>query len=151
MVHLSQMRCSVSYLVLLSGIKSARHKMSAQLLSRILCLFCCCSTVSCKGKADGQDSKSRSDFEWFSSLGFPDVKGWSCLRFETGGSWSAKGDPISIDYVTAFVIRTNARNLELFTADLSSLSVTNASLPKRKLGSRGFEWVDLRQEANAQI
>jgi len=110
-----------------------------------------CLLTSCQADPSGLSSTALADFEWFSSLGFADVKGCPCVRLENGGSWTAKGEPVRIDLISAFVFATNAGNLKLFTADLSNLTVTNAALPKERLGSRAFEGVDLREQADAQI
>lgn len=107
--------------------------------------------TACHADPSGLSSKARADFEWFSTLGFPDVKGCPCVRLENGGSWTAKGEPVRIEHIIAFVLATNAGTLKLFTADLSDCSVTNSSLPKEKMSSRAFEWVDLREQAKAQI
>jgi hypothetical protein len=47
------------------------------------------------------------------------------VRLENGGSWTAKGEPVRIDHITAFVLATNADNLTLFTADLSRTHLIN--------------------------
>lgn len=107
--------------------------------------------TACRADPTGLSSKARADFEWFSTLGFPDVKGCPCVRLENGGSWTAKGEPVRIEHIIAFVIATNAGTLKLFTADLSDSIVTNASLPKEKMSSRAFEWVNLGEQARAQI
>lgn len=118
------------------------------------CLILMCVSLlstSCRGPSNGMSSAALADFEWFSTLGFPDVNGCPCVRLENGGSWTAKGEAMWIERTTAFVIATNAGTLKLFTVDLSDCSVTNASLPKGGVSSRGFERVDLRAQAKAQI
>lgn len=123
---------------------------SLGILARALIASLCLLT-SCNADPSGLSSKALADFEWFSTLGFADLKGCPCVRLENGGSWTAKGEPVRIEHITAFVIATNAGTLKLFTADFSDSSVTNASLPKERMNSRAFEWVDLREQAKAQI
>jgi hypothetical protein len=107
--------------------------------------------TACHVAPSGLSAKARSDFEWFNTLGFPDVKGSPCVRLENGGSWTAKGEPRWIDHILAFVLATNAATLKVFTADLSDRSVTNPSSPKERMRSGAFEWADLREQAKAQI
>src|SRR6266705_2712399 len=97
-----------------------RASVSARVLACIAFAGLFCHVTSCHGDLSGLSSNAREDFEWFSSLGFPDVKGCPCVRLENGGSWTAKGELIRIDYITAFVLATNAGNRKLFTADLSN-------------------------------
>ncbi len=130
---------------------SAMKPPTFNLVTTVLLLVLLCLLCSCHADPSGLSAKAVSDFEWFSTLGFPDVKGCPCVRIENGGSWTAKGEPVRIEHVTAFVLSTNAGILRLFTADLSDFSVTNASLPKERLGSRAFEWIDLREQAKTQI
>ncbi len=117
----------------------------------LACACLSCFLASCDTKVDGLGSRARADFEWFSTLGFPDVKGCQCVRMEDGGSWTTAGEPIRIDYIDAFVLATNAGNLSLFALDLSTRNVTNAVQPKARLGGSRFEPVNLREEAHAQI
>jgi len=128
-----------------------RASLAILLLASIASAGLSCLLSSCHADPSGLSSKARADFEWFSTLGFPDVKGCPCVRLENGGSWTAKGEPVRIEHIIAFVLATNAGTLKLFAADLSDCSVTNSSLPKEKMSSRAFEWVDLREQAKAQI
>jgi len=107
--------------------------------------------ASTLASAAGLDSRAHTDFEWFSSLGFPDVKGCPCVRLENGGSWTSAGEPIQIDHIDAFVLSTNGGTLTLFATDLSSRTAMNAVLPKGTMRHRAFDRVDLREEAKVQI
>ena len=69
------------------------------------------------------------DFEWFSTLGFPDLKGCPYVRVATG-FWSknyATDDPPQQDGFNAFLLATNSGGFRVFTLDLAerSFSLTN--------------------------
>ena len=104
-----------------------------------------------RATAPALDSKSSQDFEWFATLGFPDVKGCPCVRLENGGSWTLDGKPERIEYIDGFVLATNGGNLTLFATDLSTRTTTNADQPKGRMMSGHFDWVNLRDEARAEI
>ena len=121
---------------------------------RLTCFVCICLigvAASFSTSAKALDSKTRADFEWFSTLGFPDVSNCPCVQLENGGSWDLNGKPERIEYIDAFVLTTNAGNLKLFATDLSTRAMTNADLPKGRMGGGHFEWVNLSDEAHAEI
>ncbi|HSY17880.1 MAG TPA: hypothetical protein VK815_06070, partial [Candidatus Acidoferrales bacterium] len=109
------------------------------------------SLFSWNSKAKDLDSAARANFEWFGTLGFPDVKGCPCVRLENGGYWAVDGKPENINYIEAFVLATNAGNLTLFGTDLYTRTVTNANQPKGRIFGDHFDRINLRDGAQAKI
>src|ERR1039457_5548084 len=62
--------------------------------------------------------ESKTNFEWFSGLGFPDVKGCSFVRVATG-DWGRMGDqPPQNGYVKAFLLTKNSTSFTTLSLDL---------------------------------
>jgi hypothetical protein len=124
--------------------KANRNTCRQQLvgIAGILYLF-----ASCVAMAAGLDSAARGDFEWFNSLGFPDVKGCPCVRIQNG-SWSVMGEKPKIFYICGFLVASNRENIALFTVDLLSRTLTNTVTEH---GAAAFELLNLHEEAAAQI
>ena len=117
----------------------------------LVCLYCIGLVVGCSAPTTKLDTTIRADFEWFSTLGFPDVQNCPCVQLENGGHWSSSGKPESIEHIHAFVLATNAGKLKLFVTDLSIRTVTNADLPKGTTYCDHFDRVNLRDAAQTEI
>ncbi len=95
--------------------------------------------------------RAHSDFKWFGTLGFPDVKELPHVRVATGW-WSQSGsNPPVMDYWNGFLLKSNATCFTVFTPDLSTWTFTNSanSVPEKK--RVGFEIVDLRRGAQIRL
>jgi hypothetical protein len=76
--------------------------------------------------------EARTNFEWFNSLGFPDVKGCPFARIATG-SWGQMGNqPPQNQYLNAFLLASNATNFTSISLDLSrrTLSYSTNGTPE---------------------
>jgi hypothetical protein len=94
--------------------------------------------------------KARSDFEWFSTLSFPDLKGSPYVRVASG-LWSQSGDePPKNNYFNGFLLSSNANSFKVFTLDLSVRTFTN-STKKAEHERVGFETLDLKQGVTIRL
>ena len=66
-------------------------------------------------ESDVLTPQARKDFEWFSTLGFADLKGCPYVRVATGG-WSRSGDdPPQQQFMEGFLLATNTSGFKMFT------------------------------------
>ncbi len=92
--------------------------------------------------------EARTNFEWFSGLGFPDVKGRPYIRAATG-SWTRSGDePPQTIYSKAFLLTNGAAgfsylDLELFQQGM--VETTNGTPEHERVG---FNELNLKREAD---
>jgi hypothetical protein len=92
--------------------------------------------------------EARTNFEWFNSLGFPDVKGCPFVRIATG-SWGQMGNqPPQNQYLNAFLLASNAANFTSVSLDLyrRTLSYSTNGPPEYK--RVGYDQLNLKHEAN---
>jgi hypothetical protein len=90
-------------------------------------------------------------FAWFSSIGFPDVKGRPLVRVATG-DWNQSGDNPPVNhYVYGFLIREQGDDFEVFTPGLDTwkLHKTPARTPEYK--RVGYEKADLAKMVTAYL
>ena len=94
----------------------------------------------------------RADFEWFETLGFPDVKGLPYVRVATG-DWTQRGNDAapSNRYVTAFLLESNSIAFRVFTSDAQVCNFTNTPSSTPEHERVGFQALDLRDGARAEI
>lgn len=94
----------------------------------------------------------RSDFEWFQTLGFPDVKSCPYVRVATG-YWSQTGDDSSRSnhYENSFLLTTNGNVFKVLTAELSVETFTNTPDSTPEYSRVGFEVLNIRKEVQAEI
>ena len=91
-------------------------------------------------------SQARKDFEWFSTLGFPDTKGCPYVRVATG-EWSQSGDePPQNRFVKAFLLATNAPNFRVLTLDLFDRTFMQTNFEAKAYTRVGFEVLGLSNE-----
>ena len=79
-------------------------------------------------ESDTLTPQARKDFEWFSTLGFPDPKGCVLVRVDTGG-WRQSGEDARREiYEDAFLETTNTAGFTVLTMDLveQTYAQTNA-------------------------
>jgi len=96
-------------------------------------------------------SDAASDFEWFSQLGFPDVKACPFVRVATGRWSQTTGEPPQNNYIDGFLVATNGNTLTVFTLDLLQETFTNSAPGTAPHQRVGFELVDLRQHARTTL
>jgi hypothetical protein len=95
------------------------------------------------------ESEARGDFQWFGTLGFPDVKGCPFVRVATG-RWSQSGDePPQNHYIKGFLLATNGDAFTVLGLDLLKATLTNSSSGIPDHERIGFEVLRLDAEALA--
>src|SRR5882672_5739205 len=78
----------------------------------------------CTAEPNGLTSRAREDFEWFSTLGFPDTRGCLYVRVATG-DWSQSGDESPQNrFIKAFLLATNASTFRVLTLALLDRTFT---------------------------
>ena len=101
--------------------------------------------------AGGLSSEARRDFEWFSTLGFPDVKGCRYVRIATGWPAAYLDETHSNYYITAFLLDTNATNFTVLEPDLNTRTFTNTPDGTSEAKRVGYTVVDLRDDAQKKL
>lgn len=99
------------------------------------------------GESGGLPDQARADFEWFSTLGFPEVKGRPYVKVATGEYWQSQGELVPHNtYLTAFLLATNADSFRVVTRELieRTFFTTNAAAPAH--ARVGYEVVNLSNE-----
>jgi hypothetical protein len=105
------------------------------------------SVFAWTSKAQEVRSETLSDFQWFSSLGFPDIRGCPYVRVATG-RWSQMGDePRRNQYVNGFLLATNGPVFRVLTTKLSDQTFTNTFAGTNEYKRIGFETLELKTEA----
>jgi hypothetical protein len=95
--------------------------------------------------------RAHSDFQWFSTLGFPDVKDCSCVRVATG-RWSQTGDdPPQNNYANCFLLSSNANSFAVLMPDLTRCVFTNTATDVPEHQRVGFEVMDLRRVVEVRL
>lgn len=97
-------------------------------------------------------STALSDFEWFQSLGFRDVKSCPYVRVATG-HWIQRGDENTRteDYIYAFLLATNANTFTVQTLGLAIETFSNTPPSTSGYEKVGFEILNLRNAAQAEV
>jgi hypothetical protein len=71
---------------------------------------------ACAAETNTLTPQARADFEWFSTLGLPDLKGCPYVRVATGG-WNTGGDqPPQQNFRYGFLLSTNATGFTLYNS-----------------------------------
>jgi hypothetical protein len=92
-----------------------------------------------------------ADFKWFGTLGFSDVKGSPFVRVATG-QWSQRGDDgPQNQYLSAFLLSSNATSFKVLTLDLSTLILTNSRPGTAEHERVGFEVLNLHREVEQRL
>jgi hypothetical protein len=92
-----------------------------------------------------------SDFQWFGTLGFPDVKDCPYVQVATG-AWSQSGnDPPRNTYVNGFLLFTNTNYFRVLTLDLSIRMFTNSAVAKPEYERVGFQILNFKREAELRL
>ena len=129
-------------------------------LRRLLCLSWCAAILWPTAASAEQTSPSTAsltpaavaDFEWFGTLGFPDVRGCPAGRVSTGETIAYNGHPPENQYVTAFLLhqgdggRFTVLTPDLFTRDFTA-TAPGTPEPQRV----GFEKKSLADSADAYL
>jgi hypothetical protein len=122
-----------------------------------LLLFCSLVTFTlCDRVANADDSQAvseeaRTNFEWFNSLGFSDVKDCQFVRVATGW-WRRSGtNPPQNHYENAFLLTNNSAQFIYLTLDLFkriSIKSTNGTPEYQRVG---FNQLNLKGEAETLL
>lgn len=95
----------------------------------------------------GLTPEAKADFEWFSGLGFPEVKSASLVRVATG-RWSHSGpEPPQNSYLLGFLLATNGNRFTTLDLDLSRHTFTNSAAGTAEHQRVGFERIGLKERA----
>ena len=90
---------------------------------------------------------SKADFEWFSTLGFPDVKDAPFVRVATGGWSQSGGDPPQGQYALAFLLSTNGSTFSTLDMDLFQRTFTESAAGTEEYKRVGYEKIGLKERA----
>jgi hypothetical protein len=91
--------------------------------------------------------ESKTDFEWFNSLGFPDVKDAPFVDVATGG-WSQSGsDPRQAQRALAFLLSTNGNTFTTLDMDLFKRTFTVSADGTAEYQRVGYEKIGLKDRA----
>ena len=110
------------------------------------------SRLSADPRTEPLPREAVADFEWFSTLGFPDLRDCLVARVATGRTVAYNGRPPENQYVTAFLLHDDADGRftvltpELFTDDFTP-TAPDTPEPKRV----GFEKKTLAEAADAYL
>ena len=105
----------------------------------------------CGARAQTLTPEALTSFQWFNTLGFPEVKGCPLVRVADGGeSDSGDGWPQK-HYLTAFLLATNGDSFNVLTLDLGVQTFTNKPPGTLDLFRVGFDVLKLREEATARL
>jgi hypothetical protein len=102
-------------------------------------------------QAQGLTPETQTNFQWFSGLGFPDVKGCPFVRVTTG-RWSqgVEGPPQN-SFLRGFLLGTNGSAFNVVTTDLHGETFTNTPPGTPEHQRVGFEILSLQEEATARL
>ena len=90
------------------------------------------STLEERGKA----------FDWFSALGFPDVKGLKLVRVATGRCYSVDNAPFRNTFVRGFLLKEHGEELKVLTLSLATETYHKTSAktpPHEEVGHEAAE------------
>src|SRR5690349_12696777 len=82
--------------------------------------------------------EARQNFEWFSTLGFPDIKDCPYVRATTGTETMRDGE-LGPEYELGFLLNSNTNTFTILTLDLQTKSYVKSSNGTPAPESVGFE------------
>jgi hypothetical protein len=104
---------------------------------------------SCQSEVIPEDA--RTNFEWFSQLGFPDVKDCQYVRVVTGW-WGRSGTNSPQNrYENAFLLTNNPSQFVCLTLDLFKRTLTKSTNGMPEYQRVGFNELNLKSEADALL
>ena len=89
-----------------------------------------------------------ADFDWFTGLGFPDVRGYPYVRVATGWTSQTGNNPPQNRYFNGFLLGTNREEFRVIGLDLSVRTSTQTVAGTSESKRVGFDRLDLRREAS---
>lgn len=95
--------------------------------------------------------QAHADFEWFNTLGFPDVKGRPLVNVATGHSYQTGDQPPQNHYVKGFLLGTNRGTFTVLTLGLSIQTMSNTPPGVPEDHRVGFEVRDLKRDVAARL
>ena len=90
--------------------------------------------------------EARTNFEWFSKLGFPDVKGCPLVQVATGGWYQNADEAPQNTYTWGFLISTNLPSFRVFTPSLADWTLVQTNAGAMGHGRVGFELLSFTDE-----
>ena len=91
--------------------------MNAKIVLSLIAVSILTNPSVCIAQPASLTPQAVKDFEWFSTLGFPDPKGCPLVRVDTGGSGQSGDEPSKEEYEDAFLLATNAAGFRVLTLD----------------------------------
>ena len=100
------------------------------------------SVVACvwaSGAETGLSAEAKADFEWFSGLGFPDVKNLKFVEYYAGGAFQSPDSAGEETVVYGFLISRNGNTNAVLDSSLTQLAFTNfpARAPRNEVSIYG--------------
>ena len=113
------------------------------LLSCSLVAFTFCAWVANADDSQAVSEEARTNFQWFNSLGFSDVKDCQFVRVATGWWGSFGNNPPQNHYENAFLLTNDSTQFTYLTLDLfkrSSIKSTNGTPEYQRVGFNQLNW-----------
>ena len=91
---------------------------------------------------------ARADFDWFSGLGFPDLKDAPLVRVATGSWFQSAGQPRQNTYADAFLLSTNGPTFTVLDTALAQKTFSNSPAETEEYQRVGYERLNLKGRAD---
>lgn len=122
----------------------------------VLLMFALMATESATRGADTNNiaelsQEAKTNFEWFSDLGFPDLNGCPFVRVATGRWFQSGNEPRQNQYVDGFLIASNTTNFTVFTMDLFKNALAYSANGAPEYARVAFEPIALQDTVNAVL
>ena len=129
------------------------HRNVIELSFLIVALMAMASVSSAADtNAPGEISQeAKTNFEWFSNLGFPDLQGCPFVRVATGRWFQSGNEPRQNQYVDGFLLASNAINFTVFTMDLFKNTLAYCTNGAPEYARVAFEPAALQDTVNAVL
>jgi hypothetical protein len=129
---------------------SSPLKKNPLLLPALLGVFAF-SLTGCHLQAQPVSPQAKADFEWFGTLGFPDLKDRPFVRIATG-HWSQSGKEAAKNfYKKGFLLARSDHDFSVFTTDLFDLTYVNTPKDCPEHKRIGYDSWSLKDEADEML
>jgi hypothetical protein len=93
---------------------------------------------NCAAETNTLSPQARRDFQWFSTLGFPDLKGCPYVRV-SNGQWNFGGnEPLGRNFAYGFLLATNATGFTLYNSYMSEVTFNQPNPGSEKTAAGGL-------------
>jgi hypothetical protein len=106
--------------------------------------LCCLVLFFASARPLRAQELSKSDLEWFATLGFPDLSKSKLVNVATGGAWSQGGGPMRKSYRPGFLLANDGKKFTVFALDLCTQSYEVSAAGEPELQRVGYEEFNLR-------